>query len=322
MPNRVLLTIVLSILLAACATPAVKEAPQPAPPPDQSLLEQNLLSAYSSQPAGKSTKPSSSSSRTYKRVDIDDIPSFAKAFGPDDAAVVIGIEDYRSLPPVDFAYNDARLIKEYLLALGFSERNIRYLTNDAATLSSVKVALESWLPNVVRPGSRVFIFYSGHGSPEPTSGTSYLLPHDGDPNYLAETSYPTNSLYKQLETLPTSNIIVILDACFSGVGDRSVLAKGTRAITMRPKAPKLDPKMIVLSAARETETATAFQEKEHGLFTYYFLKGLKEGRKDMAELFDFVQPQVADEARRKNVSQTPTLNRKPEEISGKFLLAH
>ncbi|MBU4320330.1 MAG: caspase family protein, partial [Nitrospinae bacterium] len=58
--------------------------------------------------------------------DIDK-PSFAIAeriFGDNDVAVVIGIEGYQALPKSDYSYDDARLVKDYLKALGFKERNI------------------------------------------------------------------------------------------------------------------------------------------------------------------------------------------------------
>lgn len=326
MPVRYWFVLLMGLLLSACASTA-PPAPAVVPPPvlapvQPSLMEQNLLGAYQAQSAVETTRHASRANRSYKAVDIDQIPVFKQAFGAEDVAVVIGIEEYRSLPAVDYAYNDARLVKEYLLALGITERNIRFISNDGATLSAVKVALESWLPNVVKPGSRVVIFYSGHGSPEPTTGSAYLIPHDGDPNYLADTSYPADRLYQQLGRLPAAEVMVIMDACFSGVGERSVLAKGTRAITMRPKQAALPAKLVVLAAARDSETATAYDDKEHGLFTYYFLKGIKEGQKTIGDVYSFATPRVADEARRKNVTQTPNLNQPQSALVNRFQIAH
>ena len=159
-------------------------------------------------------------------------------FGANDVAVVIGIERYQSLPKTDFSYNDAKLVREYLRALGFAERNIEYLVDDRATLSAIKKVIETWLPNIVKPGSRVLIYYSGHGSPDAATGEAYIVPFDGDPQYLADTAYPLRRLYERLGKLPAKDILVITDACFSGTGGRTVLAKGARPIVMVDEAQK------------------------------------------------------------------------------------
>jgi len=58
------------------------------------------------------------------------------------------------------------------------------------------------------------------------------LPIDGDPQYLEDTAYPINRLYEKLNSINAKQVIVAIDACFSGAGGRSVLAKGTRPLVM------------------------------------------------------------------------------------------
>ena len=78
--------------------------------------------------------------------------------------------------------------------------------------------------------------------------------------------------------------------------------------------------MIVLSATQGAQISTFFPEKEQGLFTYYFLKALKDGKKDVYSIYQYVKPLVEDEARRLNVSQSPTLSPDPEKLKGRFSL--
>ena len=72
--------------------------------------------------------------------------------------------------------------------------------------------------------------------------------------------------------------------------------------------------MVVWSAAAGNQISTAFPEKRHGLFTYYFLKGLqgaadanKDGAVDVAELYAYLKPQVETAARRMQTEQSPQL---------------
>jgi uncharacterized caspase-like protein len=72
--------------------------------------------------------------------------------------------------------------------------------------------------------------------------------------------------------------------------------------------------LVVMSAAAENQISTAFPEKRHGLFTYYFLKGLqgeadrnKDGAVSIEELYGYVRPKVETAARRQNAEQSPQL---------------
>ncbi len=250
-------------------------------------------------------------------------PSFDAAnqiLGKDDMALVIGIEKYQTLPPSDFSANDAGLIKDYLLFLGLRERNIEFITNERATYTAIKKAIESWLPNRVTKRSKVIVYYSGHGAPEPTSGSAYLVPFDGDPNYLEDTGYPLKRLYEKLGRLPAGEIIVIIDSCFSGAGGRSILAKGTRPLVLTAESVSLPSHIAVLTATQGTQISASSTVKGHGIFTYYFLKAIKNGKRNLPEIYEYIKPQVEDEAKQLNIRQTPALNPDAKGIKGRFSL--
>ena len=68
--------------------------------------------------------------------------------------------------------------------------------------------------------------------------------------------------------------------------------------------------MVVLSACSGDETAFHYEEKHHGLFTYFLLKKLQEtgGDVTMKELFDYVQSNVRRESLHNNRRyQTPNV---------------
>lgn len=256
---------------------------------------------------------------------ISDIanPSFAAAhriLGKDDIAVFIGIEKYQTLPASDYSANDARLIKDYFLSLGLSERNIELIINERATFTAIKKAIESWLPNRVTKRSKVIVYYSGHGAPEPKSGSAYLVPFDGDPNYLEDTGYPLKRLYDKLGRLQVTEIMIIMDSCFSGAGGRSVLAKGARPLVMMVEDTTVSRNMAVITATQGTQISTSFSEKGQGVFTYYFLKAIKEGKRNVADIYAYIKPLVENEAKRQNVEQSPSINPEPEKLAGRFNL--
>jgi len=253
--------------------------------------------------------------------DINIIPSLLasqKVIGDNDIAVIIGIERYQGIPKSDYSYCDAKLVKDYVKALGFKERNIELITDEKATKSSIEKTLEAWLKNKAKNDSRVFVYYSGHGSPDPSTGEAYLVPYDGDPNYLSVTGYPLKRLYDNLGKLQVAEITVVLDSCFSGAGGRSVLAQGARPLVMMTTSTVLPSNMAVLSATQGSQISTSSPEKGHGIFTYYFLKAIKDGKKDIAEIYSYIKPLVEDDAKQLNVQQSPSVSPDVENLKGRF----
>lgn len=246
------------------------------------------------------------------RSDVD-TPVYRYKQRPSNFALVIGVEEYDGLPDADFAERDAEAVRKHLIALGYPKRNILYLTGKQALKSSIEKYVEAWLPRNVKPASRVFVYFSGHGSPSVRSGDAYLVPWDGDLKFIENTGYPVKRLYERLGALRAKQVVVALDACFSGAGGRSVIAKGTRPLVMKVDTGLASMrKLVVLSASAADEVTGAKDDQGHGLFTYYFLKGLnggasKPGRATVRGLYNFILPKVQEEARRDNRDQTPQL---------------
>lgn len=244
------------------------------------------------------------------------------AFTPNDIAIIIGIEKYRTVPPTEYAAADAGMVRDYLKALGIPERNIEFLADDRATLSDIRKVIETKLPNMVKANSRVIVYYAGHGAPGTARGESYLVPYDGDPSFLADTAYPLSRLYDRLSRLKAKEVLVILDSCFSGAGGRSVLAKNTRPLVMvKDTPPPASKNMIVLTSSRGSQITTSLSEVGHGTFTYFFLRALQEGNRDIGEVYAYLNPRVTEEAKRQNVDQTPTITPAADKLKGRFLFA-
>lgn len=261
--------------------------------------------------------------------DVDTPPARRAKARPNAYAVVIGIESYREkLPKADFADRDAKLMGDYLTqVMGYPEENVVVRLNERANRTDLVKYFEEWLRNNVDAGGSVFIYYSGHGAPNPKTGDAYLVPYDGDPAFVESTAYPLKQLYAALDKLPAKDVTVVLDSCFSGAGGRSVIAEGARPMMLSVENPILaGNKTVVLAASSGTQISSTYKEQGHGLLTYYFLKGLqgaadsdKDGAIGLAELFNYVKPNVQKVARKQyNNEQTPQLLGSPE-ILGKGL---
>lgn len=242
------------------------------------------------------------------------LPSFSAADRLDDFAVIIGIEGYADLPAATYAERDATATKSFIRALGVPERNIVLLTGSRATKNGFEKTIEGWLPNNVSEKSRVFIYYSGHGAPDTKTGDAYLVPSDGDPQYLAQTGYPLKRLYSKLGQLKAKSVLIALDSCFSGAGGRSVLAKGTRPLVGKvDMTVEAQGKISVISASAGDQISGTDDDAGYGLFTYNLLQGLNgaakdaQGRVTLESLYGYIKPRVQDDARRGNRDQTPQL---------------
>jgi len=273
----------------------------------QKDLEAIAKAVQQTGPAKKETEATTITS------DVDK-PQYQAPENPDNFAVVIGIEKYSELPSAQFAERDAEAVKAHLLAMGYPSRNIVFLTGEKAGRAGIEKYLERWLPRNTNENSRVFFYFCGHGAPDVKSGEAYLVPWDGDANYLETTGYSIKRLYEMLGKLKAKEVIVAMDACFSGAGGRSVLAQGARPlVTKLDSAAPQSGNIVSISASAASEITGTLQEQGHGIFTYYFLKGLGGAAQDASghvtikSLYDYLLPHVQDAARRQNRDQTPVL---------------
>ncbi len=198
--------------------------------------------------------------------------------------VIIGNQRYlnRDVPSVDFALNDANYMKKYLVnTLGYDEGNIIYIENATQTdfitvfgnEKSYKGKLYDW---VKENKSDVFVYYAGHGAPNPENKNGYFVPTNADPTRLDLTGYNLNLFYKNLSQIKYKSLTVVLDACFSGVSEKGMLLKNVSPIMPKVKTDYvLKKNTCIFTSASEVEVSSWYPEKQHSLFTYFFLKGLQ-----------------------------------------------
>jgi hypothetical protein len=104
---------------------------------------------------------------------------------------------------------------------------------------------------------------------------------------------------------------VFLDACFSGATRKDgEMLMSARSIAIDVDENEIDGKLVVFSAASGDQTALSYDDKHHGMFTYFLLKKLKDtaGDVDLHTLGSYIAENVALQARLVNrKEQIPTV---------------
>lgn len=211
--------------------------------------------------------------------------------GPSYYAIIVGVADYPGIiDDLEFPDDDARDMMDALVNHSNWELpNIQLLLNSNATKSNVKNAI-SLLNSRVDENDVCLFFFSGHGtngldiSPfdEADGLDEYLCAYDGD--------IRDDELSSWLGALPTTNVIVILDTCFSGghirghldAGARVKCFSGTQHGVLKgdgfatdferiegAKDMSQNPGCVVLTATEDDESSWEFPIISNGLFTYF-----------------------------------------------------
>lgn len=229
-------------------------------------------------------------------------------------AIVIGNENYTQAVHVTYALGDAQAFARYCqLTLGLPETNIRRYQD--ATFGMMLSAVKDMqaIAEAYGKEAKFIFYYAGHGVPNEEGTDAYLLPVDVDAA-SPEACYPLSRLYKELGEMGAASVTVFLDACFSGSQRGEGMLASARGVAIKPKMAQPQNNLVVFSAASGQETAYPYQEKQHGLFTYFLLKKLQEtkGNVSLGELADFVTTKVKQRSIVVNrKSQTPTVQAPP-----------
>ena len=94
-----------------------------------------------------------------------------------------------------------------------------------------------------------------------------------------------------------------------------MLAKGARPLVMTMSLSSVPKNTVILSAASGDQLSSTYEEKGHGLFTYFMLKGIKDenvvkkdGTLAVNDLFNYLKPEVERIARKQyNNKQSPQM---------------
>ena len=246
-------------------------------------------------------------------------------------ALVYGVQHYPNATDLQYTLNDAQSMNDLLASQGWSTTFGKELT--ARRQDIVKGISD--LSKTIGSDATVLLYFSGHGALSNDGTSSIIAPYDTD--FLKNSSissYSVNGIIQidpstvisaselasMLAQLPTKNIIVVLDCCYSGN-----FVNAGNAIDMSPQDYSLMPSYAAFSAAFSSfssllsANASATGEKipivlsaagsqefsydgaismSHGVFTYYLLQAAISGDSDgdrvvtMSEAYDYTSTQL------------------------------
>src|SRR5437762_12871385 len=139
-------------------------------------------------------------------------------------ALVIGNNDYKFVPKLQKAVNDARTMGDTLKQLGFSVVVTENQTRQAFSQSLLA------FDKAVEKGDTAFFFYAGHGLE--IAGQNFLLPTDvpaateGQEELVRDASILADRVIERLQNKGARTAILVFDACRNNPFERS----GTRAV--------------------------------------------------------------------------------------------
>lgn len=205
-------------------------------------------------------------------------PAAAIGGGEHDAAVVVGIESYFAVPGVPGAEMNAKAWYDYLIRTrGLAPRNVKLLLGVDATREEILSAAREVAGKAGPEGTLWFIFV-GHGAPGADGKDGLLVGVDAQQkaDSLQARSVKRAELLTVLSASPSHEITVILDACFSGRGqDGGTIAPGLQPLQTVVMGGPVDPRVVVLTAAKGDQFAGALPGGARPAFSYLVLGGLR-----------------------------------------------
>jgi hypothetical protein len=139
-------------------------------------------------------------------------------------ALVVGNNDYKHVPKLQKAVNDARTMGDTLKQLGFTVMVAENQTRQA--FSQTLLAFDK----SVEAGDTAFFFFAGHGFE--IAGQNFLLPTDvpaateGQEELVRDASILADRIIERLQNRKVRTAILVFDACRNNPFERA----GTRAV--------------------------------------------------------------------------------------------
>jgi hypothetical protein len=221
-------------------------------------------------------------------------------------ALVIGNNDYRNVPKLQKAVNDARTMGDALRQLGFSVMVAENQTRQA--FSQSLLAFDA----AIEKGDTAFFFYAGHGFE--IAGQNFLLPTDvpaasaGQEELVRDASILADRVIERLQNKGARTAILVFDACRNNPFERS----GTRAVAggggLAPMTQLPEGVFSVFSAGpRQTalDRLSNNDDNPNSVFTRTFAKELTQPGLNLVQVAQRTRRLVSEMAETVNHKQIP-----------------
>ncbi len=232
-------------------------------------------------------------------------------------ALVIGNNDYRNVPPLQKAVNDARTMSDALKQLGFT---VMFAENqNRKAFSETMLAFDK----AVEPGDTAFFFFAGHGFE--INGQNYLLPTDidavkqGQEELIRDGAFAAERVISRLQVRGARTSIFVFDACrnnpFEATGTRALGGTGGLAPISPPEGV-----FVIFSAGAKQTALDRLNDNDpnpNSVFTRTFVRELAQPGLNLVQIAKRTQSDVRKLTMAANRMQTPAYY---DQIVGDFIL--
>jgi hypothetical protein len=221
-------------------------------------------------------------------------------------ALVVGNNDYRNVPKLQKAVNDARTMGETLKQLGFSVMVAENQTRQAFSQSLLAFDAS------IEKGDTAFFFFAGHGFE--IAGQNYLLPTDvpaaseGQEELVRDASILADRIVERLQNRQARTAILVFDACRNNPFERS----GTRAVAggggLAPMTTLPEGVFSVFSAGpRQTalDRLSEVDNNPNSVFTRTFARELLKPGENLVQVAQHTRRVVSELADTVSHKQVP-----------------
>jgi len=196
-------------------------------------------------------------------------------------AILVGVDEYETLDPLEYASSDARKLRDALVEIGFPSETIRTFVSDGRirerpSRDRILKALDETLA-ASGPDSTVLIALSGHGF-ETEDGDAAFCPEDVDAKNIdgkiivsSETAILIEDVAERLKADDARFKMLIVDACREPASTEKSAATRTRSFSPIPDANGV----AFLQSCESREFSWEHPELEGGVFTAFFAEGLR-----------------------------------------------
>ncbi|NOJ48027.1 caspase family protein [Bradyrhizobium archetypum] len=221
-------------------------------------------------------------------------------------ALVVGNNDYRNVPKLQKAVNDARTMGDTLKQLGFTVMVAENQNRQA--FSQTLLAFDK----AVDAGDTAFFFYAGHGFE--IAGQNFLLPTDvpaateGQEELVRDASVLADRIIERLQNRKVRTAILVFDACrnnpFERPGTRAVAGGGGLApMTQLPEGVfsifSAGPRQTALDRLSNDDT------NPNSVFTRTFAKELTQPGANLVQVAQRTRRSVSELAETVRHKQIP-----------------
>jgi hypothetical protein len=214
-------------------------------------------------------------------------------------ALVVAVDEYHSLSKLDNAVRGANAFAEALqTSYGFE---VDKLLNDNATRENIL----RWfygLRGKCDPDDGVLFYYAGHGlterNPDGEAEAGYLALAYSE-REIYDTALSMDEVIRRVNVLPSKHVLVLIDACFSGLILRPAHVRRGAEEESESKKKLIETLMkqpfryAITAGGEEAVDDNLSPDGLYSLFTYCLLQGLQGAvwEKDK-EIGDFVRAKV------------------------------